>query len=468
MTDEGGRGAAEGSETAGDEPTESSGAPSSEKPGLVRLKWLKINKYRNVRPTTLRFDDGFNVVLGMNGSGKTTLLKLLAAVISSDFSQLSSSYDVEYELELLGVVLSARAWVDAPGRVLPGPDPQSGVLDARVSSARRRFEGSFRALSTGLTWTLSIERDAAILGDGSARMDLPAELAFGAQPALWPIVVASVASVGPEGVATLSSPTRAGLMAIAATVRRLDESLETLAALVSAADEPRDLLACPVVSAAGDNTRASAPEPHGLGAGGFWLRLPSTREAPDNRGFTASLDAAGPLGELGPATGLQVAMTLRFLRSQPVGDDFLHSYRGLSFSVRHASGEVTTHEPLSYGQKRLLTFLYYLAVNDYVVIADELVNGLHHSWIKLCLVQIGHRQAFLTSQNPLLLDYLPPASAAQAVEMYVECRAVPSASGQGEDLVWSNMSQEDAESVMSAYDVGIQRLSEVLSTKGLW
>ena len=75
MTDEGERGGAENA-TTGEEPVGSGGAPSSEKPGLVRLKWLKINKYRNVRPTTLRFDDGANLVLGLNGSGKTTLLKL--------------------------------------------------------------------------------------------------------------------------------------------------------------------------------------------------------------------------------------------------------------------------------------------------------------------------------------------------------------------------------------------------------
>ena len=45
-----------------------------------------------------------------------------------------------------------------------------------------------------------------------------------------------------------------------------------------------------------------------------------------------------------------------------------------------------------------------------MVIADELVNGLHHSWIEECIQAIGDRQTFLTSQNPLLLDYLSFAS----------------------------------------------------------
>ena len=145
-----------------------------------------------------------------------------------------------------------------------------------------------------------------------------------------------------------------------------------------------------------------------------------------------------------------------------MGSDFLYFYQGLSFNVRHENGETTTHDVLSYGQKRLLTFLYYLAVNDYVVIADELVNGLHHSWIRLCLDQIGTRQAFLTSQNPLLLDYLPPSSVEQAQRQYIECRS------EGDQLVWENMSKADAESVMTAWDAGIQQVSEILEIRGLW
>jgi energy-coupling factor transporter ATP-binding protein EcfA2 len=66
----------------------------------VKLKRLKINQYRNVRPgTELHFDDGVNLVLGQNAAGKTTLLSLLSAVSRSAFEELShEEFDLEYEL----------------------------------------------------------------------------------------------------------------------------------------------------------------------------------------------------------------------------------------------------------------------------------------------------------------------------------------------------------------------------------
>ena len=63
---------------------------------------------------------------------------------------------------------------------------------------------------------------------------------------------------------------------------------------------------------------------------------------------------------------------------------------------------------LSYGQKRLLSFYWYLAVRaDQPVVADELANGLHYEWIDACVNELSERQSFLATQNPLLMDYLP-------------------------------------------------------------
>jgi len=67
---------------------------------MVKLKRLKINQYRNVRPgTELHFDDGVNLVLGKNGAGKTTLLGLVASITSNDFSLLQAeAFRIEYTL----------------------------------------------------------------------------------------------------------------------------------------------------------------------------------------------------------------------------------------------------------------------------------------------------------------------------------------------------------------------------------
>jgi len=88
-----------------------------------------------------------------------------------------------------------------------------------------------------------------------------------------------------------------------------------------------------------------------------------------------------------------------------------------------ADGGFITQDRLSYGQKRLLMFYYYLASNPDIVIADELVNGLHHQWIRAAIEEIGERQAFLTSQNPLLLDYLPFSSAEHVRKSFMLCTA---------------------------------------------
>ena len=57
---------------------------------MLKLKRLKIHKFRNVKPgVELEFNHGFNILLGRNGSGKTTLLKLISMIVHSDLSELA-------------------------------------------------------------------------------------------------------------------------------------------------------------------------------------------------------------------------------------------------------------------------------------------------------------------------------------------------------------------------------------------
>lgn len=158
--------------------------------------------------------------------------------------------------------------------------------------------------------------------------------------------------------------------------------------------------------------------------------------------------------------------TLETIESRPSGEPFLLRLGDLSFRFRTKGGGSIGHDLLSYGQKRLLSFLYYVACNDTFIVADELVNGLHHAWIEVCLDAIGERQAFLTSQNPILLDFVPPTSPEQAERRFIRCVLEER---EGRDvMVWRNLTPDEATELCKQYAVGIQQLSELLRVNGLW
>ena len=106
-----------------------------------------------------------------------------------------------------------------------------------------------------------------------------------------------------------------------------------------------------------------------------------------------------------------------------------------------------------------------LRVKNFAII-DELVNGLHHSWIEATMDKLGDRQSFLTSQNPLLMDYLGFESAEDVQRTFILCPGASEASGGR--LPIRNLSAEEAERFQRAYAVGIQHVSEILRDQGLW
>jgi hypothetical protein len=137
---------------------------------------------------------------------------------------------------------------------------------------------------------------------------------------------------------------------------------------------------------------------------------------------------------------------------------------GLRFYFRHRGGWRVSEKMLSYGQRRMLAFMHYVASAKSTIIADELVNGLHHGWIRACFELLGERQVFLTSQNPLLLDYLSFESPVDVRSTFILC----SRDRNSEQMVWENMSQEAAEDFFDSYKVGFQQVGELLQTKALW
>ena len=165
----------------------------------------------------------------------------------------------------------------------------------------------------------------------------------------------------------------------------------------------------------------------------------------------------------------------RLLERSQEGERITTTFQGFDSLFQRTDGSEVSHVRLSFGQKRLFAFLWYLAMHgapgraaaQLPIVADELINGLHHEWIEVCLERLRDRQSFLSSQHPLLLDHIPVESAERVRTTFVRCSLEAGAGGR-EQMVWRNFNEEEAGRFFTAYQTGIQQVSEVLRTEGLW
>jgi hypothetical protein len=148
------------------------------------------------------------------------------------------------------------------------------------------------------------------------------------------------------------------------------------------------------------------------------------------------------------------------------GEQSILIFGNPSFEFFKVDGSSVNHSLLSYGQKRLLAFISYIENNPKFIIADELVNGLHHEWIDFCVESFEHRQNFLASQNPLLLDYLYFYSPEDAASSFVLCTI--NTENSSEILNWQQMNENESIDFYKSYNTGLLHVSEVLKNKGLW
>lgn len=418
----------------------------------VRLEWLEIRKFRNVKRCRLAFNGGHNVLLGLNATGKTTLLNLVAMVLNGSFEDIR---DEEFDISFAATYAGTRL--------------EGSVQNERTQASRHKFWDSTSQLGAnrpGVKWSMDIQPPAPASrhyrqwpqgssAQGPQTDSLAPDLPFRYPNWLTWVVLPKLIATGRAHLDGASSELRS---LVPMPCQRLDESVEYFQSLRFTPDSP------PLTRNWGPLQIASWPSVMLTSSGPWWGSVPEELR---------NSQAAKPLGEddliLDPgnrshltstAASLlgvaQVALRLHYIsadRDEPL-------YGGVKFFFR-AGSTTFSEDRLSYGQKRLLGFLYYAACAN-VIVADELVNGLHHSWIDACVKEIGDRQSFLTSQNALLLDHLELKRPEEAQRMFIVCKK-----DEGQ-LSWENITMEQAKDIFEAREVGIQQLSEILLARGLW
>jgi ABC-type lipoprotein export system ATPase subunit len=420
--------------------------------GKVKLKRLKIEKYRNVAPgTELVFNDGFNVLLGRNGTGKTTLLKFAAMALSSDFADLEDEdFAIEYELTSQETNLTV-AISNNLGENKDAPWHYSATVQ-------------FNELDRKYTVSVSPNEVSGIPGDNAA-LKVPTQIL---QPFTRHFLLFPLSSIFHEASKDLKKPADSGKLLLNYGQGRFDESLSGFHAMTGEHLEGSDRIDYATITLRKSMEDASldghlpAYVPEEL-----WnvVRQNTSLLGQESIQFRHHdlrfLQKFVDLLEIRNAS-----MILHLAKKDNFGTSEQFRYTDFSFVFTLNNGTVITQKALSYGQKRLLSFLYHIAVNSDIVIADELVNGMHYDWIDACLDEIGTRQAFLASQNPLLLDFLPFESASEAARSFILCELKNHT--EQTSVTWANMSPKVAESFYRAYEAGVQHVSAILRTKGLW
>jgi hypothetical protein len=370
------------------------------------------------------FGDGINVLLGKNGTGKTTLLELAVAAHGSDFTGLEA-FDLEYELVSLDERLLVRVQYDGEPPTfrfrieLNGPD---GLVVAEQTADR-------------------------ILVDRNGVRTLDALSAPSVQPR-------SLFRTLPSEVFNFFG--RFAIVAVSGNWR-FDDSLGTFQLMRGITFQKWKLQSGNALLGVG------WPEGQPLRSVSLMAslqRVDADESSPAIRDVAFLHRLCQVLNFKSSEARFRVSERVRVSpREEHVWFDDLRI-----LFTRHDGSEVSDQK-LSYGQKRLLSFLYYSDA-DSLIVADELVNGMHHDWIRTCIDQIGTRQAILTSQNPLLFDHLEFADPADASSRIIRC-AVEVREGR-EWMTWSNMNHSDATSFFRSYSVGLQHVGEILLTMGLW
>lgn len=411
------------------------------------LTKLSIKKFRNVAPTTLEFRPGLNVLLGKNAAGKTTLLRLLSTVVGVRSEALEDDVlDVSYRVS--GGSLDFEHTIKRERSKEPtlSLDPARPVRE-ELSSVQQTDSFVFEKEGVAIMSAEALPNEVVLERAGKrSRVEIRLRRSRGPFASLYLALMMGGGDSMSEELAN------AIFSAQVKSAGRMDESLDRFNKLLGLEVRRED--------SASDASPIWKFEATPQSISRMLMSLNSTSEETSATFPLEFLErAARVLGYDSASARFDVE------RLSPEPGRQTVRFSNLRFFFKRP-GEDVSHERLSYGQKRLLAFFAHADASEDLIIADELVNGLHHEWIRACLDEIGERQAFLTSQNPLLLDFLRFDSVDEVRRTFILCERT--SGDAGAQLVWRNPTRDEAESFFLAYQTGIQRVSDILLTKGLW
>jgi hypothetical protein len=431
----------------------------------MKLTKLEIHRYRDIAPgTELMFSPAFNLVLGRNGTGRTTLLELISLVLGSDFSGLiHEEFSLEYDLALAGMEIHVVARNELRSR--GGPEPVrlsregAKLMPLRTPEVLSEFAPFIEA-------TLKLEAPEARLvmrADASGLFcEVEGQKGYSRRMqwsvldrTVWTLLFMAAQYIDREMKARLKELLRRTFLLAPS---RFDEALGMFEHIgnIKYAMEMRDEEVFPLGLMALPTWMPG------------WLRQRVEQEPPTEaiefrhddlpRSFLSRFVAMA--GFVAGKLRLEVLEKRTYENGGRLG------FGQFSFHFTRPDGSVLTQAQLGHGQKRLLSFLYYLDVNEDFVVADELANSLHPHWVSACLGELGDRQAFLTSQSPLLFEHVSLGSAADFRTSLILC-GVGLHEGR-EQRSWSNPTGELAEKLSAAIKVGDSSLGALLRAHGLW
>ena len=419
---------------------------------MTVLNTLKIMRFRNVEPgTTLRFRNGYNILLGKNATGKTTLLELIGNAISLDLSDYAwEPFKIEFQL-----TSNTRTMrVEAENARVADAD---SVDHAYVHGVRPHELGGRanvvieEAGRTLLRYTVD-GATVDIQAPGQQPRTYPLRFPIFGDNLLLPVLFATSHRQFAGDSYSLIQPFRIFRLV------RFDESLAFFERITT---ESRIHLWF---------------EPNGA-VRGFGSLAPVAvatlvAKAVKHRASLATVEIADLplLAKLNSLLGFRAAsLYVERLEKIAATEDAMEQadYGHFRFAFTRHDGSVIDHSRLSYGQKRLLAFHFWLATFEDFAVADELVNGLHHEWISSSIEALEGRQSFLTTQHPLLLDYLQFNTEHEVVDSFILCKSTTPVAGP-ERMRWANISEKDGCAFYRAYKAGIEHVSEILVSRGLW